>query len=57
MDGAELRRIREMMGWTQVELAKRLDIHRLTISRWELERVPIPTTVAMVLKKIPADEG
>ncbi len=57
MSGAELRRIREGMGWTQEQLAKRLDIHRLTISRWEQDHVPIPRTVEMVLEKIPADES
>ena len=57
MSGAELRRIREGMGWTQEQLAKRLDIHRLTISRWEHDHVPIPRTVEMVLENIPADES
>ncbi|MFQ5849295.1 MAG: helix-turn-helix domain-containing protein [Candidatus Binatia bacterium] len=52
MDGTELKGIREKMGWTQKELAKRLDVHRLTISRWEQYHVPIPRVVEIVLEKI-----
>jgi DNA-binding transcriptional regulator YiaG len=35
MTGNELRKLREQVGWTQVEFAKRLDINQGTVARWE----------------------
>ncbi len=29
------RLLRQEAGWTQAELARRMDVHRSTVSRWE----------------------
>lgn len=41
--GSELRAGRERAGWTQAEFAKRLDVTRSRLRRWELGRSPIPS--------------
>jgi len=33
---ARIRRLRAARHWTQFELADRLDVHRVTVARWEL---------------------
>jgi len=35
MTGAEVRRHRRRLGFTQVQLAKQLGVHPVTVSRWE----------------------
>jgi transcriptional regulator with XRE-family HTH domain len=35
MDGQELRRRRLALGWTQAELAQRLEVAPNTVARWE----------------------
>ena len=42
VSGAELRRARKLLGWTQKELAYRLGMSQPEASLWETGRVPIP---------------
>jgi transcriptional regulator with XRE-family HTH domain len=35
MTGSEMRRLREKLGLKQTELAQRLGVHPMTVSRWE----------------------
>ncbi len=37
MTGKEIRELREELGLTQPELADRLGVHQVTISRWETD--------------------
>jgi DNA-binding transcriptional regulator YiaG len=46
----EVRRLRQRLGLTQVELAQRLDLNKMTVSRWERGLVPIPKATAELLK-------
>jgi transcriptional regulator with XRE-family HTH domain len=57
VNGAELRARRDRLGFTQVELAKRLDVKRLSIIRWESDQVEIPRTVELALREIERQEG
>ena len=56
MDGDTFRRKRERLGLTQEELAKRLDIARMTIYRYESGEKPIPKVVEMALQLIESQE-
>jgi transcriptional regulator with XRE-family HTH domain len=40
MTGAELRELRDQLGWSQVKFAKQLDIHQGTLARWEMYGPP-----------------
>jgi transcriptional regulator with XRE-family HTH domain len=48
-----LRRARKAHRWTQAELAKRLRVHEMTVSRWErgveLPSLPVLDRIARVL--------
>jgi DNA-binding transcriptional regulator YiaG len=35
MTGEEIKLARKMLGMTQAKFAERLDVHRITVSRWE----------------------
>ncbi|HYB71013.1 MAG TPA: helix-turn-helix transcriptional regulator [Candidatus Bathyarchaeia archaeon] len=52
MTGSELRRLRTQAGLTQQELARRADVNRRTIIRWETGKFPIPAMVARGLETI-----
>jgi predicted transcriptional regulator len=56
MDKDQLRRKRKKLGLTQEELAKRLDMSRPSIARYEGGIKPIPKTVELALKAIEAEE-
>lgn len=34
-NGARIRALRSRLGWTQKDLAERIEVHSVTISRWE----------------------
>lgn len=41
MTASDIGKFREAMGWTQAELAERLGVSQVSVSRWETgERVP-----------------
>jgi transcriptional regulator with XRE-family HTH domain len=56
MSGEDLRRKRERLGWTQVDLAKRLDVTTMTIKRYESGKIEIPRVVELALKQIEREE-
>jgi putative zinc finger/helix-turn-helix YgiT family protein len=39
--GPEVRFLRKQRGWSQTELARRLSVSEVTVSRWETEATPI----------------
>lgn len=48
-EGAELRRFRRGLGWTQARLAGEIPVHRSTVSRWECGRSrPSPPCAARI---------
>jgi len=63
MTGKELRQWRYFRGWTQSELAQKLNLNKPTtsgktlVSRWETGAHPIPTLLPGALKGLEAEEG
>lgn len=57
MTGQELREIRESWGFSQSQLAKRLGIHRQTLSKWERGAQPIdhPDMLRLSLERLQMD--
>jgi DNA-binding XRE family transcriptional regulator len=56
MDKDTFKRKRERLRLTQQEMARRLDVNRQTIIRYEAGESPIPRAVEMALKIIEAEE-
>jgi DNA-binding transcriptional regulator YiaG len=50
MTGAEVKRLRESLGLRQKDLAERLGVHPMTVSRWERDFVSIPGPAAKLLQ-------
>lgn len=44
-----MRRHRETLGLKQTELAERLGVHPMTVSRWERGAISIPRPVAQLI--------
>jgi DNA-binding transcriptional regulator YiaG len=57
MTGAALKRHRGRLGLTQVQLAERLEVHEITVVRWETGTVKIPKVVAMAIELLVRKEG
>ncbi len=57
MTRADLKKKRERLGLTQVELARRLGVERITVIRWEGGKTEIPRTVELALREIERQEG
>ena len=57
MKAEDLKRKREKLKMTQDELAKRLDVKRLTIIRWENGQVDIPKIAELAMKEIERQES
>lgn len=57
MEPSELLAARETMGLTQAQLAERLDLHHLSISRMERGAASIRRTVALAVRYIGLVEG
>jgi DNA-binding transcriptional regulator YiaG len=49
----EVKRLRKRLGYTQVELAKVLGVHKLTVSAWEIGRRNISRPTEIALKSLP----
>lgn len=52
MDGTELKRRREACGYSQGELAERLGVHSMTVSKWERDALVIPIYVDLALQTL-----
>jgi DNA-binding transcriptional regulator YiaG len=48
----EFRKLRESVGYTQVELAKAFGVYVRSISRWETGEFPIPKMAELALRYI-----
>jgi DNA-binding transcriptional regulator YiaG len=44
--------MRRQKGYSQSELARELDVHVLTISKWERGVVPVPKMAALALSAL-----
>ena len=50
MTGTDVQRLRWKLGLTQAELAARLGVHALTVSRWERGQVRVTEPMARLLR-------
>jgi DNA-binding transcriptional regulator YiaG len=50
MSAAEIKRCRKALGLKQTELAERLGVHVITVSRWERGTTPISHATGELLK-------
>ena len=52
MKGGDLRKIREKLGWTQVNMAKALFVTANTVARWERGERSITDSRALMIRMI-----
>jgi transcriptional regulator with XRE-family HTH domain len=50
MTGDQLKRARKALGIDQVNLAKRLGVHPMTVSKWERGSSPIPKATGELVR-------
>lgn len=50
MTAGQFRRLRERLGWSQERLAEALDVHEMTVSKWERGVQPIPEMAAIAVR-------
>jgi DNA-binding XRE family transcriptional regulator len=48
----EFKKLRESVGYTQVELAKEFGVYVRSISRWETGKFPVPRMAELALRYI-----
>jgi transcriptional regulator with XRE-family HTH domain len=52
MKGSDLRKLREKLGWTQVEMAKALFVAANTVARWERDERSITESRALMIRML-----
>jgi len=52
MEGSELKRRREAMGYSQGEMARLMGVHSMTLSKWERDVLPVPLYIELALKTL-----
>jgi transcriptional regulator with XRE-family HTH domain len=52
-----MKRKRRQLGLTQLALAERVGVHRVTIAKWENGTEPIPKWMALLLELLVKTEG
>ena len=50
MTGTDVQRLRRKLGLTQAELAARLGVHKLTVSRWECDRTRVTEPMVRLMR-------
>lgn len=55
MNGQEVRRIRERLGFTQEQLAREVGVHKNTVARWERDELAIRASTARLLQFVAID--
>jgi len=52
MDGSQLKRIRDKLDWTQVEMAEEVGVTETTLARWERGEVSISEPIGRLIRRI-----
>jgi transcriptional regulator with XRE-family HTH domain len=55
VSGSDLKQLRRRMGLTQGQLGELIGVHLVSISRWETGTVPIPKTIALLMRLLVKD--
>jgi DNA-binding XRE family transcriptional regulator len=50
--GHQLGAARKRLGLTQQRLADTLDVHRVTVAKWETDAEPIPRAITLALEAL-----
>jgi transcriptional regulator with XRE-family HTH domain len=50
MTGAEFRKLRRSIGYSQAKVCKEMDVAPRTVTRWETGETPIPKMAVLALK-------
>lgn len=56
MSAEEIKRLRQALGMTQVQLAALLEVHKATIKRWEGGKIRAPRHVVKYLESLAKGE-
>jgi transcriptional regulator with XRE-family HTH domain len=54
MTGAQFKKLRESIGYSQARLSKEIDVTIRSITRWETGETPIPKIAEISLKHVAA---
>jgi transcriptional regulator with XRE-family HTH domain len=57
MTGAELRRLRQRLNWTQAQLADALGVAANSVARWEREEMGMREPMARLIRMIAAQHA
>jgi transcriptional regulator with XRE-family HTH domain len=57
LTGREFRAIRLRLGLTQEDLAMRLGVIRVTVTRWETGKLRVPKIAALAIRQLAYQEG
>lgn len=57
MTPRQMAKAREGLGLSQAALAERLNVHPMTVSKWERGQQPIPTMAALAVRCIAEHSG
>jgi transcriptional regulator with XRE-family HTH domain len=52
-----MKRKRQALGLTQLALAERIGVHRITIAKWEAGTVRIPKSIKLLMELLVKTEG
>lgn len=52
MTPADLRTLRQRLGWSQQQLAEALGVHRVTVANWERGLYPIDERTALAVRAL-----
>lgn len=52
MKGAQLKRRRKALGYSQQELAEALGVHVMTLSKWERDVLEVPLYINLALEAL-----
>lgn len=50
MTPRQLKMARRRLGWSQAQLAEALEVHAMTVSKWEREEQPIPKMAELAIR-------
>ena len=54
---AQFKGCRKSIGWSQARLARELEVHPMTISRWETGAIPVSRIAILAVQRIAALVG
>jgi transcriptional regulator with XRE-family HTH domain len=53
----QLKSLRKRLGWSQARLAEALEVHSMTVSKWERGQQPIPKMAELAVRYLVSQES